>query len=235
MKMELTKVRIEEAMDKVFRIEESEKTLRERVDLTLREKMKFYFSRRFREEIKRIIFEYDSLFEGYQRHQRFFEELEESIEIIQGGMVLEKTLKEVRINKISKKKSIQAYARLSSSLQMLCVFYNQWNVERHETYKKKNCKRLLIDVIDRLKTYQYVLLLKLDSTTSFSDVESQLGTIKGDKAMVCDSKVLEGDYYIGLEIDGVVIQKGCSVRDIYNILWDGFSYLPVTKLAVKEY
>lgn len=227
---------IQDRIDKLFRIEESEKALRERVELTLKEKLKFYFSRKFREEVQMLIFKYDSLFEGYQKYQRFFEEIEESIEIIHGGIILKRTLKEVRSSKTNKKRrSTEAYRRLINSLDVLCRFYNQWNIERHDKYKRQNCKRLLLDVVYRLKTCQYVLLLKLDSTSGFSDVESQLSRIQGDKAIVYNRKVLEGDYYIGLEIDGVIIKKDCPVKEIFEILWDGFSYLPVTKLAIKEY
>lgn len=229
-------IQIQEAIDRLFRIELSSQTLRERLELTPKEKLKFYFSKEFREEIQSIIFEYDTWYEEYQVHQRFFQELEMSVEILHGGVVLERTLKEVlTTQKDGKRRTVKAYVRLSNSLQMLSAFYNEWNVERHEAYKRQNCKRLLVDVIDRLKTCQYVLLLKTDAPSSMASVESQLRTVKADKAMVVNSKVLECDYYIGLQIDGVVIQKTCSVRDIYNILWDGFSYLPVPKLAIKDY
>lgn len=224
---------------RIFKLSNPEKEVYERVEFTFWQKVKFYFLNSFRVEIEEMISEYDFNVKIYQDNQDIFEEIEESASIILGGVSLERSLNKVRREQNNKKKrTLESYQMLLENLKEINKFYNEWNLERHEQYKKCNCKRLLLDLKSRFdEGAKYVVLLKTSGKTTFSALEKQLENqnLNENKYIICENRIFYGDYFIGLELDGVILKRGCSYMDIYEILWDGFSYLPITKLWIKEY
>lgn len=224
---------------RIFELSNPEKEVYERVEFTFWQKVKFYFLKSFRVEIEEMISEYDFNVKIYEDNQDIFEEIEESASIILGGVSLERSLNKVRKEQNNKKKrTLESYQMLLENLKEINKFYNEWNLERHEQYKKCNCKRLLLDLKSRFdEGAKYVVLLKTSGKTTFSALEKQLENqnLNENKYIICENRIFYGDYFIGLELDGVILKRGCSYMDIYEILWDGFSYLPITKLWIKEY
>lgn len=222
-----------------FKVSDYERALYERFYFTLPQKLKYCLSRQFREEIVELVSEYDFQEKLYDENQRFYEEIEQSIDIIAGGLVLEKALQTIRKEESRKevRKKIETYQRLLKSLKDANGFYNSWNEERHNKYKKSNCKRLLLDLVSRFKEgNEYVVLLKVEGRTSLLEIETQIRNIE-DKGMglIFGNKIFPGDYYINIDIDGIIFKKGCPLMTIFNAVLDGFSYLPVTKLMIQSY
>lgn len=223
--------------ESIFTLSNLEQELYERIDFTFWQKLKFYFSNAFRTEIEELIADYDFNVKMYENNQKVFDEIEESANFILGGVSLEQSLNKVRKEKKSqKKKTLQAYQMSLKNLKELNKFYNKWNFERHDKYKRCNCKRLLLELKSRFdEGTKYIVLLKTYGKTALSKVEEQIKNLKEDKCIICENRIFFCDYFIGLELDGVILKKGCSYMDIYEILWDGFSYLPFTNLLIKGY
>lgn len=220
-----------------------EKEVYERVDFTFLQKLKFHFSNTFRGKIKGLISDYDFQLKIYEDNKETFEEIEESACLILGGVSLEQSLNKIRKeeqnDKITKRKTMQLYLVLLDSLKDINKFNNEWNMERHERYKKCNCKRLLLDFKSRFdEGAKYIILLKASGKTEFSKVEKQLEgllPLKESKYIIRDDKIFDCDYFIGIELDGVIIKRGCTYMEMYEIIWDAFSYLPFFKLLIKSY
>lgn len=223
-----------------MKLSDYEKEVYERVDFTFLQKLKFHFSNTFRGEIKGLMSDYDFQLKIYEDNRETFEEIEESASLIFGGVSLEQSLNKVRKEQKNKKKrkTIQSYQLFLDSLKEINKFNNEWNMERHEQYKKCNCKRLLLDLKSRFdEGAKYIILLKASGKTDFSKVEKQLEgvSLEESKYIISADKILDCDYFIGLELDGVIIKRGCTYMQMYEIIWDAFSYLPFFKLLVKSY
>lgn len=226
-------------LESIFALSNLEKEVYERVDFTFWQKLKFYFLKGFRREMEELISEYDFHLKIYEDNRDVFEEIEESASFILGGVSLEQSLNRIRKEQNDKKKrTLESYRVFLENLKKINKFYNEWNLERHEQYKKCNCKRLLLDIKSRFDGgTKYIVLLKVSGKTNLDCVEKQIENLdlKENKYIICDNRIFYGDYFIGLELDGVILKKGCPYMDIFEILWDGFSYLPFTKLLVKGY
>lgn len=229
-------------MKRFTSLSDYEKEVYERVEFTFLQKLKFHFSNTFRGNIKGLISDYDFQLKIYEENKESFEEIEESASLILGGVSLEQSLNKIRKeeqnNRITKRKTMQLYQVLLDSLKDINKFNNEWNMERHEQYKKCNCKRLLLELKSRFdEGAKYIVLLKVSAKTDFSKVERQLERlpIKENKYIISEDKILDCDYFIGLELDGVVIKKGCTYMEMYEIIWDAFSFLPFFKLLIKSY
>lgn len=218
---------------------EEERKVYERVDFTPWQKIKFYFSNTFRTDINQLVSSYDFQLKLFEDNKDIFEEIEESASLILGGVGLEESLNKIRRQHTKKKKrTVESYQRVLANLMDINRFYNEWNLERHEQYKKGNCKRLLLDIQSRFdEGVQNVVLLKVSGRTDLSEVERKIKTLMESKyiKIICDNKIFDSDYFIGLNLDGIIIRRGCSYAEMYEIIWDAFSYLPFVKLMIMSY
>lgn len=210
----------------------------ERIEFTLWQKIKFCFSNTFWKKCKDLISNCDSQQKLYEENEGFFAEIVES-----GESSLEKSLDKIRrAQDIMKKKgtkgTLLSYQTLLDDLMEINKFYNERNLKRHERYKKDNCMMLLLELKSSFdKGAKYVLFLKASGKTNLSDVEKQLGNLEenSDKYIINNGKIVCCDYFSGLELDGIIIKKGCLYKDVCDIILAAFSYLPSDKLNIKAY
>lgn len=220
-------------------VNDNEKEIYERFDLSFFQKLEYCFSKHFREDLENLIVNYDFQMEIYEKNKRIFEEVETSVDMILGEIPIQEIIEgRVTTTKKLRKRTPESYRNRLNSLMKTNQFYNDWNLERSIYYQKGNCKRLMLEVASRFKRGDnYIVMLKTKGNTSLSSIESQIPAIleSRDKGIILENKIYCGDYYIGLELDGIVFKKGCPWMEIYEVLKDGFAELPFTKLAIESY